>query len=171
MSGFIRWWADNKVAANLLMIALIIAGIVAYLRMERELEPYVEFPGAAITVVWRGASPQDVEEQLTVRMEEAVSTVEGIKELSSSSYEGVARVVVVGNEDLDEGKFLQELKRQIDSISTFPSAAEPAQIHVFRNRYELMRIAVSADESVSEQELKRFAEATRREIGLLGYVP
>lgn len=171
MSGFIRWWADNKVAANLLMIALIIAGIVAYLRMERELEPYVEFPGAAITVVWRGASPQDVEEQLTVRMEEAVSTVEGIKELSSSSNEGIARLVVIGNEDLDEGKFLQELKRQINSISTFPSAAEPAQIHVFRSRNEIMRIAVSGDETVSEQDLKRFAEATRREIGLLAYVP
>ena len=171
MSEIIRWWADNKVAANLLMIALIIAGIVAYLRMERELEPYVEFPGAQISVVWRGASPQDIEEQITVRMEEAVSTVEGIKELRSYSNEGIATLVVIGNQDLDEGKFLQELKRQIDSISSFPTAAEPAQLQVFRSRSELMRIAVSGDDTVSEQDLKRFAEATRREIGLLGYVP
>ena len=126
MSGFIRWWASNKVAANLLMIALIIAGIVAYLRMERELEPYVEFPGAAITVVWRGASPQDVEEQLTVRMEEAVSTVEGIKELSSSSYEGVARLVVVGNEDLDRPRFTSSAAAMKSCASLFQATTRSA---------------------------------------------
>jgi len=171
MSGIVQWWANNKVAANLLMIAIILGGLVAFIRMEREIEPYVEFPGAQISVVWRGASPQDIEEQITVRMEEAVSSVEGIKELRSVSNEGVGTLIVIGNQDLDEGKFLQELKRQIDSISSFPSAAEPAQLNVFRSRDEIIRIAVSGDETVSEQELKHFAEATRREIGLLGHVP
>ncbi|MEH6410790.1 MAG: efflux RND transporter permease subunit, partial [Hyphomonas sp.] len=171
MSGIVQWWANNKVAANLLMIAIILGGLVAFIRMEREIEPYVEFPGAQISVVWRGASPQDIEEQITVRMEEAVSSVEGIKELRSVSNEGVGTLIVIGNQDLDEGKFLQELKRQIDSISSFPTAAEPAQLNVFRSRDEIIRIAVSGDETVSEQELKHFAEATRREIGLLGHVP
>ena len=171
MSAIIRWWASNKVAANLLMIAIILGGIVAFIRMERELEPYVEFPGAQISVVWRGASPQDIEEQITVRMEEAVSSVEGIKELRSVSSEAVGRLIVIGNQDLDEGKFLQDLKRQIDAISTFPAAAEPPQLNVFRSRDEIIRLAVSGDETVSEQDLKHFAEATRREIGLLGFVP
>ena len=171
MSGIVRWWANNKVAANLLMIAIILGGLVAFIRMEREIEPYVEFPGAQISVVWRGASPQDIEEQITVRMEEAVSSVEGIKELRSVSNEGVGTLIVIGNQDLDEGKFLQELKRQIDSISSFPISAEPAQLNVFRSRDEIIRIAVSGDDTVSEQALKHFAEATRREIGLLGHVP
>ena len=171
MTGIVRWWADNRVAANLLMIAILVAGLVSFFRIERELEPYVEFPGAQISVAWPGASPQDAEEQLVVRLEEAVSTVEGITQMWSVAYEGGGRVIVIGSNNTDEAAFLQGLKRQVDSISTFPAAAEPAQLQLFRSRGEILRIAVTGDETVSERELKRFAETTRREIGLLGSVP
>ena len=66
---------------------------------------------------------------------------------------------------------MADVKRQVDSINAFPPAAEEPQINVFRNRDEIIRLAVSGDESVSERELKRFAEKTRRDIGLLGYIP
>ncbi len=55
MNGIIKWWAQNKVAANLLMIAILIGGVVGYVRIERELDPYVEFPGAQVSVLWLGA--------------------------------------------------------------------------------------------------------------------
>jgi len=171
MTGIVRWWADNKVAANLLMIAILLAGLVSFFQIERELEPYVEFPGAEITVAWPGASPQDAEEQLVVRLEEAISTVEGITQMWSVASEGVGRVIVLGSLDSDEAAFLQNIKRQVDSISTFPSAAEPAQLQLFRSRNEILRIAVTGDETVSERELKRFSEKARREVGLLGFVP
>ncbi|MEO1406309.1 MAG: efflux RND transporter permease subunit, partial [Pseudomonadota bacterium] len=96
MKGIISWWADNPVAANLLMIAILIGGVVSYLQIERELDPFVEFPGAEVTVEWQGASPQDVEEQIVVRLEEAVSTVEGINRLWSISTEGAAALFVEG---------------------------------------------------------------------------
>ena len=57
MNGIIQWWAKNTVAANLLMLAILIAGVVGYVRIERELDPYVEFPGARVSVLWLGASP------------------------------------------------------------------------------------------------------------------
>ena len=88
MNGIVDWWANNKVAANLLMLGILIAGVVGFFRIERELDPYVEFPGAQISVAWPGASPQDVEEQLVVRLEEAVSRVKGIKQLWSEANEG-----------------------------------------------------------------------------------
>lgn len=171
MTGIVRWWADNKVAANLLMIAILVAGMVSFFQIERELQPYVEFPGAEISVSWPGASPQDSEEQLVVRMEEAVSTVDNISQMWSVAHEGGGRVIVLGSLDTDEAAFLQALKRQVDSISTFPAAAEPPQLELFRSRGEILRIAVTGDETVTERELKRFAEKTRREIGLLGFVP
>ena len=171
MNSIIRWWADNKVAANLLMIAILLGGIVSFFRMERELEPYVEFPGAQISVVWLGASPQDIEDQIVVRMEEAVSSVEGISQMWSVSNESAGRLIVIGEQDMDEAAFLQAIKREVDAISTFPSAAEPPQLQLFRSQNEVIRVAVSGDEAVSERELKRFAEKTRREIGLLGYIP
>ena len=171
MQGIVKWWSGNPVAANLLMVAILIGGIVSFLRMDREIDPYVEIPGAQISVVWLGASPQDVEEQIVVRIEEAVSRVEGIDEMRAVADEGIAMVFVQGNMNLDKDAFLQDIKREIDSISTLPPAAEPAQVRLFNSQNEIMRIAVTGDETVSEQELKRFAEVVRREVSLLGEVP
>ncbi len=169
MNGVISWWAKNGVAANLLMIAILIAGAISFSRIERELDPYVELPGAHITVQWLGASPQDVEEQIVVRIEEAVSRVNGIDRLWSQASEGLGELWVIGDDDLDEAKFLQDLKREIDSISTFPAAAEPAQLNLFRSQNEIVRIAVRGN--VDERLLKRYADKIRREIALLPSVP
>jgi multidrug efflux pump subunit AcrB len=169
MRSIVAWWASNKVAANLLMLLIMIGGLVAFTTMERELDPYVEFPGAQVNVNWLGASPQDIEEQIVVRLEEAVSTVDGIDRLYSVSSEGSGRLIVIGKSDMDEAAFLQNIKRQVDSISTFPAAAEPPTVRIFRNRNETMRIAVSGN--VDERLLKRTAEKVRREIALLAYVP
>ncbi len=167
--GIVAWWASNKVAANLLMIGILIAGALSLTQINRELEPSVEFPGAQISVSWPGASPQDIEEQIVVRLEEAVSRVRGIKSLWSAANEGAGFVWVEGDEDLDEAKFLQDLKREIDSISTFPNAAEPAQLSLFRSQSEIMRVAVRGD--VDERILKRYAEKVRRDLALYNSVP
>ncbi len=169
MNGIIHWWAQNKVAANLLMIAILIGGIVGYVRIERELDPYVEFPGAQVSVLWLGASPQDIEDQIVMRMEEAVSRVKGIDKMWSVASESVGTLIVIGDQDLNSADFLQEIKREIDSITTFPTAAEEPQLRLFANNSELMRIAVSGN--VDERVLSRLAEEVRREIALLPHVP
>lgn len=169
MDGVISWWAKNKVAANLLMFGILIAGAVSFMRIERELDPYVELPGAVITVQWLGASPQDVEEQIVVRLEEAVSRVNGIDQMWSEASEGQGTVWAIGDDDLDEAKFLQDLKREIDSVNTFPAAAEPAQMRLFRSQNEIVRIAVRGE--VDERILKRYADKIRRDIALLPSVP
>ncbi|HHL42550.1 MAG TPA: efflux RND transporter permease subunit, partial [Hellea balneolensis] len=169
MKTIIAWWAGNKVAANLLMFLILIGGVVAFITMEREMEPYVEFPGAQVNVVWLGASPQDIEEQIVVRIEEAVSNIDGIDRLWAVANEGVGTVFVIGKQDVDHAAFLQDIKRRIDSISTFPAAAEPATVQQFQNRREVLRIALSGD--VDERLLKRTAEKVRREIALIPYVP
>ncbi len=171
MKSIIKWWASNPVAANLLMVIFLIGGIVSYMQIERELDPYVEFPGANVFVAWPGASPQDVEEQIVVRMEEAFSEIQGVQRMWAFAGEGGGSVTVVAKKGIDEAQFMQEIKRQVDAINTIPPAAERPQINVFRNRNEMMRLAVTGDETVSERDLKRFAEKTRREIALLGYIP
>lgn len=171
MDKIIKWWASNPVAANLLMMICFIGGIVSYFQIERELDPYVEFPGALTAVAWPGASPQDVEEQIIVRLEEALSEVDGINRMWAFAGEGGGSVTVVGKNGVDEAKLMADVKRQVDAINSFPPAAEEPQINIFRNRDEIIRLAVSGDDSVSERTLKRFAEKTRRKIGLLGYIP
>ena len=169
MQNIIAWWANNKVAANLLMLGILLGGVISFVMMEREMEPYVEFPGAQVNVTWLGASPQDIEEQIVVRLEEAVSTIDGIDRLWAVANESQARLWVIGKNGVDADAFMQDITREINSISTFPAAAEPAQVFQFRSRDEIMRVAVSGD--VDERLLKRTAEKIRREIALLPYVP
>lgn len=171
MTRFIKWWAGNPVAANLLMIICLLGGLISYLTIEREIDPYVEFPGARISAAWPGASPQDVEEQIIVRMEEAVSQMEGLDRMWAFAGEGGGNLIVIGKNDIDVDDLVAEVKRRIDSVTAFPPAMEETQINVFRNQQEVIRLAVSGDDSVTERELKRFAEKTRRDIALLGYVP
>ena len=122
-------------------------------------------------MTWLGASPADIEEQIVVRLEEALSTVQGMHRMQSFANESGGRIIVEGKADLDEGRFLEEIKRKVDAINTFPAAAERPQMRLFRNRDEVIRVAVSGDESVSERTLKRFAEKTRREIAQFSTVP
>ncbi len=171
MKAIVKWWASNPVAANLLMKILLIGGLISYIQIEREMDPYVEFPGANVSVAWPGASPQDVEEQIVVRMEEAFSEIQGVQRMWAFAGEGGGGVTVIAKKGVDDARFMQDIKRQVDAINTMPPAAERPQIRVFRNRNEMMRLAVTGDDSVSERELKRFAEKTRREIALLGYIP
>ena len=169
MENIVAWWANNKVAANLLMFAILIGGIVSFFMMEREMEPYVEFPGAYVNVVWLGASPQDIEEQIIVRLEEAASQIEGVDRLWTVANEGSGGMFVIGKQSLDPATFLQKIEREVNSISTFPAAAEPPSVRNFASQDEIFRIAVSGD--VDERLLKRTAEKIRREVAMLPYVP
>ncbi|VAV88442.1 Acriflavin resistance protein [hydrothermal vent metagenome] len=169
MNGIVAWWAQNKVAANLLMIALLLAGTISFFQIDREIDPYVEFPGAQVSVAWLGAGPKDIEEQITVRLEEAVSRVQGVNRLWSISQESMGMVIVLGEQDQDKDAFLARVKREVDSIPTFPAASEKVQIRPFRNTNEVMRIAVSGD--VDERLLKRYADKVRRQVALLPHVP
>ncbi len=171
MKAIVKWWAGNPVAANLLMIICLLGGLVSFVQIEREIDPYVEFPGANVSISWPGASPQDVEEQLVVRMEEALSTLDDVDRMWAFAGEGGGSVTVTGKSKVNEAELLADVKQAVDAINTFPPAAERPQISLFRNRNEMIRLAVSGDENVSERALKRFAEKTRREVALLGYIP
>ncbi|PHR55193.1 MAG: RND transporter [Robiginitomaculum sp.] len=169
MKNIIAWWIGNKVAANLLMFAILLGGTISFFSMNKEMEPYVEFPGARIAVTWLGASPQDIEEQIVVRLEEAVSSIEGLDRMWGVASESNGRIFAIAKNGVDGTKFMQDVTREIQAISTFPAAAEPAIISQFRNRNEIMRIAVSGD--VDEKLLKHTAEKIRRELALYPTVP
>jgi len=117
MNRIVAWFAANPVAANLLMIMCIVGGIVSYIQIERELDPYVEFPGAWTYVSWPGASPQDVEEQIIVRMEEALSQVDGVNRMWAFAGEGGGSVTVVGKNGTDKAKLMADVKRQRENTA------------------------------------------------------
>ncbi|MEM9531748.1 MAG: efflux RND transporter permease subunit [Pseudomonadota bacterium] len=165
MRGMIRWWARNPVAANLMMVGIFVAGIIGFGQLEREMDPQVRFPGLQIIVPWNGAAPQDVEEQIVSRIEEAVRGLDGIEWVRSSSREGAGEVYILAEMRVDFAQFMNEVKIRVDSISTFPRDADRPLVQQWVNRQEFIRVAVHGD--LGERELKRLAEQLRREVAVL----
>ncbi|WP_299947132.1 efflux RND transporter permease subunit [uncultured Microbulbifer sp.] len=161
MNKLIEWWARNSVAANLMMVGIFVTGILGFGIMEREMDPQVRFPGLEIEVSWPGAAPQEVEEQIVARIEEAVSDLDNMEWVRSTSAEGYGGVYILAESDVDFSRFMNEVKIRVDGISSFPRSIEPPQVRQWVNRDEYIRVAVHGD--VGERELKRLAEQLRRE--------
>jgi multidrug efflux pump subunit AcrB len=88
----IAWFTRNGVAANLVMLILVIGGIASYLTVKRELFPQFSLDIVTIRVPYLGASPEEVEESVIIRIEEAIQSIDGIKEISSVAQEGYGSV-------------------------------------------------------------------------------
>ncbi len=165
MQGLIRWWVNNPVAANLLMVGIIVAGVFGFNSMEREMDPQVRFPGLEIEVIWPGAAPQEIEEQIVTRIEESVRDLDNIEWVRSTSAESYGGVYILAEQRTDFTQFMNEVKMRVDSISSFPRDIEPPQVRQWVNREEFIRVAISGD--LEERELKRLSEQLRREAAAL----
>lgn len=162
MNGMVSWFAKNAVAANLLMLIAFLGGILGYSRMEQQMFPVVSVAGASVTVVWNGASPQDIEEQIITRIEEQVADLPGLKRITSIGREGAGTVNIRGRDDIDMQAFLDEIKLRIDQINNLPPAAFEPQIQRWeqRNRY----FGMSVHGNVDRRTLKRVADQVRDEV-------
>lgn len=169
MNGIIPWWVKNPVAANMLMAGIIIAGILGFMRMDKEFFPTIRSNTVTVTITWPGAAPQEVEEQLVMRVEEALNDLETIDRLRASASEGVAVVTVRGKANADPARFINEVRLRVDGIRSFPSDIEPPRVRQEIYRNEMQRVAVHG-EGFTERELKRMAEKLRDEMTLLAGV-
>ena len=123
--GIIGWFARNHVAANLLMLAILGAGLyMLFTGIQKETMPTWSLGQISISIPLRGASPEEVEEGILYKVEEAVRSVEGVGDVSSEAFEGAGRVIieVAGRYEVDT--VIDEVKRVVDSISNLPSDAE-----------------------------------------------
>lgn len=161
--GLVRWFAENSVAANLLMI-LIIAGGILSVAFQTKMEVFPELATDIITVTvsYPGASPSEVEEGINTKIEEEVQGIEGIEKLTSSASENVGVVVIELMEDTDKDRALDDVKNRIDGIDTFPEEAEEPVVQQVVVRSQVLNVSVGGD--MSEKSLKRLGEQVRDEL-------
>ena len=165
MKNIIRWFILNTVAANLLMVFIIIAGIFTLSRLRMEVFPDITIPIINVSVVYPGASPEDIEESICVKVEEQVQGIDGLKRITSSSNEGYGsiNIEVENGYNIDEVK--DEVKSQVDAITSFPDDAEKPTIRSFDGQPEVITIAVHGH--VDEVSLLNIAEKVRDEVSEL----
>ena len=160
----IEWFAKNPVAANLLMIGIVLAGLLsASTSIPVETFPSSESDTVTISTPFRGATPKTVEEGITLRVEEAIADIEGIEELTSRSSEGVSTVTAEINEAYDKRNILEDIKVRIDALNTLPQDAEKPIVALNSRNYTVIYVAIQGD--VSTRVLRTVADQFRE--GLL----
>ncbi|MCW5724151.1 MAG: efflux RND transporter permease subunit [Maricaulaceae bacterium] len=160
--GLIGWWASNAVAANLLMAICFIGGVIGFLQMNREVFPTFAVNGASITMSWPGASPQEVEEQIVLRIEEAVASIPGVERITSTAREGFGAVNIQGRRNVDMTAFIDEIKMRVDSINNMPPSAFRPVVQQWRAQDQMAGFAIHGD--IDRRELQRIAREIRNEV-------
>ncbi len=162
MKGVLAWFAENHVAANLLMIFFIVAGVVTGLTMKIEVFPEFSLDRIVVTTEYMEASPAEVEEAIIRRIEERVAGLAGIKRIDSTAREGSGTVTIEVMDGWDLKKLLDEVKAEVDSITTFPNEAEKPIVREVTQRSQVISLAVYGD--APETTIKNLAEEIKNEI-------
>lgn len=165
MKTAIDWFARNSVAANLLMFLIMVSGVLTAFNLKQEVFPEFALDIITVQVPYLGAAPEEVEEGVSVRVEEAIQGVDGIKRLTSTSAEGMGTVVVELELGVDASRVLDEVKARVDAIDTFPDETEKPIITEVTNRRQAINIAISGE--TDEPALKRLGERIRDEVAAL----
>jgi len=161
-AALIDWFARNHVAANLLMTILLLGGIYTAFTIKKEVQPAVEVDIITVGVPFLGATPEDVEEGVLIKIEEAVQDIEGIKEMISTAVRNYGSVRIEVESDYEVLDILDQVKNRVDAISTFPDNTEKPVYT--RAQFEMQVMMVTVSGEVDERTMKEFAKQIRNEV-------
>lgn len=164
--GFIAWWANNRVAANLLMIIIFVSGVLAIGQVRKQMFPEIELNIISVQVPFPGAAPQEVEQGVIVRIEDAIEDVDGIERLSSSAREGLGSLTIEVEPSYDVQVVMDEVKMLIDGIPALPEQIESPNIYRIRPQRQVIWLSIygAADEFMQ----KELAKSIRDDLKQIG---
>ncbi|WP_375748362.1 efflux RND transporter permease subunit [Vibrio sp. HN007] len=161
-TGPIAWFARNSVAANLLMIGMIVVGLFSLNELRKEAFPALEPDVVTVSVVYDSGDPVLAEEGLAIKIEEALETVSGIKRITSTSNSSGSRVSIEKESDYDLDTLLADVKTNVDAISNFPSDAEKPVIDKARHQDHAIWLQLSGE--ADRTTLQSLAERLKSEL-------
>ena len=163
--GPIAYMASNPVAANFLMAGILVAGLVSLTGLEREAWPTFRYHMIEVTVPYPGANPQEVEESVVIKIEEHVSSLDGVKSVRSVSAPGIASVQIEAKSSADIKELMDDVESAVGRIRSFPEGAERARFAEMSNYQSVIRIVVFGD--VGERSLKEIARQVEDDLASL----
>jgi multidrug efflux pump subunit AcrB len=165
MKTLIAWFAENRIAANLMLILIVLSGASALVSMPQKSFPDIDIPIITVSVLYLGAAPEEVELGVCVRIEEELEGVEGVKEIRSQANEGVCSVTVELFESADKAQALDDVKNRVDAIDTLPLETEKPVINLITSIRTVMDIAITGPND--ERALKVLGQRVRDDIAAL----
>ncbi len=159
MRAFIAAFVRNRVFANIVLVMIFLIAIFAVKNMIRETFPQFSMDRVMVTVAYPGADPEEVEEGISRKIEEALQDVQGIKEYETTSRENISSTIVEVKDGYDLNEVLDRVRNKIDSISTFPVDAERPVVEEIILRDAVTMIALTGD--MPESRAKEWAERVK----------
>jgi multidrug efflux pump subunit AcrB len=160
--GIIAWFASNHVAANLLMLLIVAFGTVSAVSIRKQTTPDFELNTIQIQVPYPGAAPQEVEEGVVIKVEEAIQDLDGIVEIKSIAREGRGTVSAEVATSADIILVLSEIKTRVDAIQTFPGLAEKPII--YKQEVPIHVVFVSVYGDLDDFARKRITQQIRDDL-------
>jgi len=158
-------FARNTVFANILLILIFLAGGIATFSMLRENFPEFSLDMIVISVSYPGADPEEIEEGISRKIEEAIEDIEGIKLYTTESHENIGTTLIEVKENFDSNDVLDKVRTKVDAISTFPVDAEKPVINELILKDPVLLLYVSG--KMSERRIKEWSEDIKDELQML----
>ncbi|MCY4017524.1 MAG: efflux RND transporter permease subunit [Gammaproteobacteria bacterium] len=163
--GPLGYMAGNGVAANLLMLGIVLAGLVSLTGLVREAWPVLSFNTIEVAVAWRGANPGEIEESIIEKIEDQVRGLKDVHKVRSVAAPGIASVLIEMKTSADMGEALDNIESAVSRIDNFPEGAERPVIAETDNSRSAVRLVIHGD--VGERALKGFALQVESELAAL----
>lgn len=168
MQGIVRWALSNTPAMNILMVVAIVVGFFSLQGMRREIFPDFDLDIILVQVPYPGAVPQEVEEGICQKIEEAIRSLDGIHKVTSVAAEGVGSIIIELESNVrNPDRVLDEVRSEIDRIPSFPLEAEDPEIRRVTTRRPAIRVGVvgpELDTEESQLQLRSVAEEVREDL-------
>ncbi len=162
MESLIRWFVNNKVVSNLLMILIIITGATTIPMLKMEVFPEIDLNIINVSAVYPGATPSDVEEAICIKIEERLQGLDGVKKITSSASENVGSVNIEIISGEDPNDLLDRIKAEVDAIDTFPDNVEKPICRKIAGANPVISVAVHGD--LDDNSLNKLTEDIKDEI-------
>ena len=165
-NDFIGAFAQHKVAANLLMVVMLLAGVWGLAKLNVQFFPNFEVEVVTVRTVWSGASAEDVARSLTVPLEQALRSTDGLDKMTSTSSQGLSLITLEFPEGTDMGAASNRVEELVNGVRNLPAEAESTEVnHVVR--YEpIARLLVHGPRDT--RELRPLVRQIERELLDLG---
>ena len=164
-TGIIAWFARNSVAANLLMLIIIVSGLYSITHgLRSTMMPELDMQSIQVTVPFPGSTPEDVEEGIVLKIEQAIEDITGITKVQSTADSGIGRVYLNVGTDHDVYVVMDEVKVAIDGITTFPDQAESPTVAKFQLDFTKLALQIQVSGDLDEFGRREVAEDLRQEL-------
>jgi multidrug efflux pump subunit AcrB len=169
MKSFIKFFATNHLLANLITVIVILLGVYSVMNIKRDMFPSVDLDMISITTRYPGASPEDVELNVTNKLEKELKNVDGIDKLTSYSLENISVIdILVETDAKDKNKVKRDIRDAVGRVSDFPIEVTdtPFIFEIKSENFEIIYLGIGGDLPYSElRELARQFEKKTKKTG------